>query len=51
MKLTDESDIPYIDDPEDLELPSATKLDTIVPCGSGFILSLYDKHLFLTAVV
>ena len=50
MKLTDESDNPYIDDPEDLELPSTTTHNPIVPCSSGFILSLYDKHLFLTAV-
>ncbi len=48
--LTVESAIPYIDDPKDLELPSVSTLDPIVPCGPGFIHSLYDRHLFLTAV-
>jgi len=48
--LTNEADTNYIDDPEKLALPSVTTLEAIVPCGAGFILSLYDKHLLLTVV-
>jgi len=48
--LTNEGDTNYIDDPEKLALPSVTTLEPIVPCGPGFILSLYDKHLLLTVV-
>jgi len=38
------------DDPGSIALPSVTTLDTIVSCDAGHVLSLYDKHLFLTAV-
>ena len=38
------------DDPESIALPSVTALDAIVSCDAGHILSLYDKHLFLTAI-
>ena len=48
--LTNETDTNYIDDPGQLALPSATTLEAVVPCGAGFILSLYDKHLLLTVV-
>lgn len=37
------------DDPETIVLPPLTVLDPIVACDSGHLLSLYDKHLFLTA--
>jgi hypothetical protein len=36
------------DDPASLLLPSTTLLQPIVACDTGHILSLYDKHLFLT---
>lgn len=48
--LTDESAIAYVDDPETLPLPLTTVLAPIVPCGTGFLLSLYAKHLLLTTV-
>ncbi len=38
------------DDPAALVLPSPSVLWPIVPCDAEHILSLYDKHLFLTAV-
>lgn len=38
------------DDPAPLALPSVPVFSPMVPCDSGHILSLYDKHLFLTAV-
>ncbi len=38
------------DDPEPLALPSVAVFSPMVPCDAGHILSLYDKHLFLTAV-
>ncbi len=38
------------DSPEEIMLPINSELKPIVPCNSKNILSLYDKHLFLTAV-
>jgi predicted phage baseplate assembly protein len=38
------------DDPEKIPAVKPSALDPIVPCGASHILSLYDKHLFLTAV-
>jgi hypothetical protein len=38
------------DDPAAISLPTSSGFDPIVPCDAGHILSLYDKHLFLTAV-
>ncbi len=38
------------DDPESIALPPLTRLDPIVSCDTAHLLSLYDKHLFLTAV-
>ena len=38
------------DDPETYLLPSPSVLKPIIECDAGHILSLYDKHLFLTAV-
>ncbi len=38
------------DDPETIVLPSISVLDPIVACDGGHILSLYDKHLMLSAV-
>lgn len=37
------------DDPAGLSLPLVTKLEPIVACAAGRILSLYDKHLVLTS--
>jgi hypothetical protein len=38
------------DDPETYLLPSPSVLKPIVECDAGHILSLYDKHLLLSAV-
>jgi hypothetical protein len=38
------------DDPETITLPTTTVLDPIVSCDSGHVLSLYDKHLLLSAL-
>ena len=38
------------DEPESIVLPSVSVLDPIVACDGGHILSLYDKHLMLSAV-
>lgn len=42
--------LPYKDEPASISLPPVTTLNSIVPCDSDQILSLYDKHLILTAV-
>jgi hypothetical protein len=49
-ELTHEGDAEYVDDPGKLPLPLTTVLESTVTCGTGFLLSLYDKHLLLTAV-
>lgn len=38
------------DDPETYIMPSTSVLSAVVPCSRDRILSLYDKHLFLTAI-
>ncbi len=38
------------DDPDGIVLPSTSTLDPIVSCDSGHIMSLYEKHLAITAV-
>jgi predicted phage baseplate assembly protein len=38
------------DDPQTITLPTTTVLDPIVSCDSGHVLSLYDKHLLLSAL-
>ena len=38
------------DDPAAIVLPSTSILDSIVACDNGHILSLFDKHLMVTAV-
>ena len=38
------------DDPAVIALPLTSVLEPIVACDAGHILSLYDTHLFLTAV-
>lgn len=42
QKLTDS------DDPAAIVMPAVSACETTITCGAGHILSLYDKHLFLT---
>lgn len=39
-----------LDDPQTITLPTSTVLDPVISCDGGHILSLYNKHLFLSAV-
>ena len=49
-KTTTFSGLTDADDPAGIALPLTSVLEPIVACDAGHILSLYDKHLLLTAV-
>ena len=49
-RVTAFDDLNDSDDPATIVMPATSVLQPVVACDSNFVLSLFDKHLSLTAV-
>jgi hypothetical protein len=49
-RVTAFNDLPESDDPATIVLPATSVREPVVGCDSNFVLSLFDKHVSLTAV-